>query len=76
MSTLGDFFKGVAEETMKDLLNKATRKVSRRKRRRTTSSTSTAATLRKIEKLLNPAKKQTSRKATSRARSKVKRRAY
>jgi hypothetical protein len=75
MSTLGDFFKGVAEETLKDLLNKTTRKVSRRKRRRT-SSTGTAATLRKIEKLLNPAKKQTSRKATSRARSKVKRRSY
>ncbi len=75
MSTLGDFFKGVAEETMKDLLNKATRKVSRRKRRRT-PTTGTAATLRKIEKLLNPAKKQTSRKATSQARSKVKRRAY
>ena len=75
MSTLGDFFKGVAEETLKDLLNKTTRKVSRRKRRRT-SSTGTAATLRKIEKLLNPAKKQTSRKATNRSRSKVKRRSY
>ena len=73
--SLTDFFKGVAEETLKDLLNKTTRKVSRRKRRRT-SSTGTAATLRKIEKLLNPAKKQTSRKATSRARSKVKRRSY
>lgn len=75
MTTLGDFFKGVAEDTLKDLLNKTTRKVSRRKRRRTTT-TGTAATLRKIEKLLNPAKKQTSRKATSRARSKVKRRSY
>lgn len=75
MTTLGDFFKGVAEDTLKDLLNKTTRKVSRRKRRRT-ATTGTAATLRKIEKLLNPAKKQTSRKATSRARSKVKRRLY
>jgi hypothetical protein len=73
--SLTDFFKGVAEDVAKDLLNKATRKVSRRKRRRT-SSTGTAATLRKIEKLLNPAKKQTSRKATSRARSKVKRRGW
>jgi hypothetical protein len=73
--SLGDFFKGVAEDVAKDLLNKATRKVSRRKRRRT-AQTGTAATLRKIEKLLNPAKKQTSRKATSRARSKVKRRGY
>jgi hypothetical protein len=73
--SLGDFFKGVAAEVAKDLLNKTTRKVSRRKRRRT-SSTGSAATLRKIEKLLNPAKKQTSRKATSRARSKVKRRGY
>lgn len=75
MTVLTDFFKGVAEETLKDLLNKTTRKVSRRKRRRT-SSTGSAATLRKIEKLLNPAKKQTSRKATSRARSKVRRRGY
>ncbi len=75
MTTLGDFFKGVVEDTLKDLLNKTTRKVSRRKRRRT-ATTGTAATLRKIEKLLNPAKKQTSRKATSRARSKVKRRIY
>ena len=73
--SLTDFFKGVAEDVAKDLLNKATRKVSRRKKRRT-SATGTAATLRKIEKLLNPAKKQTSRKATSRARSKVKRRGY
>jgi hypothetical protein len=73
--SLTDFFKGVAEDVAKDLLNKATRKVSRRKKRRT-ATTGTAATLRKIEKLLNPAKKQTSRKATSRARSKVKRRGY
>ena len=75
MTTLGDFFKSVAEDTLKDLLNKTTRKVSRRKRRHT-ATTGTAATLRKIQKLLNPAKKQTSRKATSRARSKVKRRLY
>jgi hypothetical protein len=74
--SLTDFFKGVAEDVAKDLLNKATRKVSRRKKRRTTTSTSTTATLRKIEKLLNPAKKQRSAKATSRARSKVKRRGY
>jgi hypothetical protein len=72
MSTLGDFFKGVAEETVKDLLNKATRKVTRRKRRRSTPAT----TLSKLEKLLNPAKKQTSRKATTRTRAKVKRRGY
>jgi len=75
MSTLGDFFRGVAEETVKDLLNKATHKVSRRKTRRT-RPTGAAATLRQIEKMLNPAKKQTSRKATSRARSKVKRRGW
>ena len=73
--SLGDFFKDVAEGAVKDLLNKATRKVSRRKKRRT-ATTGTAATLRKIEKLLNPAKKQRSAKATSRARSKVKRRGY
>ena len=73
--SLTDFFKGVAEDVARDLLNKATRKTSRRKRRRT-SSTGTAATLRKIEKLLNPAKKQRSRKATSRRRSKVTRRGW
>jgi hypothetical protein len=75
MTTLGEFFKTVAADTMNDLLNKATRKVSRRKKRRT-AATGAAATLRRIEKMLNPAKKQTSRKATSRARSKVKRRTY
>lgn len=75
MSTLGDFFKGVAEETVKDLLGKTSRRLTRRKRRRT-ASTGTAATLRKIEKLLNPAKRQRSAKATSRARSKVKRRGW
>ena len=73
--SLTDFFKGVAEDVAKDLLNKATRKTSRRKKRRT-AQTGTAATLRKIEKLLNPAKKQRSRKATSRRRSKVTRRGY
>lgn len=70
--SLGDFFKGVAQDVASDLLNKATRKVSRRKKRRTNPAT----TLQKIEKLLNPARKQTSRKATSRARSKVKRRGF
>lgn len=75
MSGIGDFFKGVAEDALKDILNKATRKVTRRTRRRARPSGSTA-TLRQIEKLLNPAKKQTSRKRTTKARSKVKRRGW
>ncbi len=70
--SLGDFFKGVAESTLKDLLQKANRKLSPRRRRRKTPTT----TLQAIEKLLRPAAKQVSRKATVRTRSKVKRRAY
>jgi hypothetical protein len=75
MSTLGDFFANVAKDTVNDLLGKASRKLTRRKRRRA-RPTGSAATLRQIEKLLNPAKKQRSAKATSRARSKVKRRGW
>ena len=70
--SLGDFFKGVAESTLKDLLNKANRKLSPRRRRRKTPTT----TLRAIEKLLRPATKQVSRKATLRTRAKAKRRGY
>jgi hypothetical protein len=75
MSTLGDFFKGVAEATVKDLLGKASRKMTRRKRRRTQPKISTQS-IRAIEKLLRPAKRQTSRRATNTARSKAKRRGY
>jgi hypothetical protein len=75
MNGIGDFFKGVAEDALKDILNKASRKVTRRTRRRSRPTGSTA-TLRQIEKLLNPAKKQTSRKRTTKARSKVKRRGW
>jgi hypothetical protein len=49
--------------------------MTRRKRRRTQPKTSTQ-TIRAIEKLLRPAKRQTSRRATNTARSKAKRRGY
>jgi hypothetical protein len=75
MSTLGDFFANVAKDTVKDLLGKASRKMTRRKRRRA-RPTGATATLRQIEKLLAPPKRQKSRRATSRARSKTRRRGW
>ncbi len=73
MSTLGDFFKGVAADTLKDLLGKANRKLTRRRRRRARPKTATQ-TIRAIEKLLRPAKKQVSRRKTIVSRSKARRR--
>ena len=73
MSTLTDFFKGVAEATVKDLLGKASRKLTRRRRRHARPKTA-SQTMRAIEKLLRPAKRQVSRRATSAARSKARRR--
>jgi hypothetical protein len=72
MSSIGDFFKGVAQDTLRDLLGKASRKLTRRRRRRARPKTATA-TIRAIEKLLRPAKRQVSRRATNAARSKVRR---
>lgn len=70
--SIGDFVKGVVSDVLNDMLKKATGTTKRRRRRRTATPTER---LRQIEKLLKPAKRQTSRKKTVRTRSKAKRRA-
>lgn len=74
MSFISDLVEGVVDGALKDILKKTTGTSKRARRRKRTTSTS-SATLRQIEKLLRPAKKQTSRKRTVRSRSKVRRRA-
>ncbi len=69
--SIGDFVKGVVTDVLEDMLKKATTSKRRRRRKTTTAN----QTLRQIEKLLKPAKQQTSRKKTVRARSKTRRRA-
>ncbi len=74
MSLVDDVVKGVVDGVLKEILKKTTGRttLTRRRRRKSTGST---ATLRQIEKLLKPAKKQTSRKRTVRTRAKTRRRA-
>ncbi|MFZ1772909.1 MAG: hypothetical protein WAT78_03000 [Rhizobiaceae bacterium] len=74
MSVLDDLVKGVVDGALKEILKKTTGRSTLTKRRRRKATPAT--TLQKIERLLKPAKKQTSRKATSRARSKTKRRGW
>ncbi|WP_395447197.1 hypothetical protein ACHMW7_19615 [Aminobacter sp. UC22_36] len=74
MSLINDLVQGVVDGVLKDILKKPTG-TSKRTRRRKRATTTSSATLRQIEKLLRPAKKQTSRKRTVRSRSKVRRRA-
>lgn len=70
--SIGDLVKGVVSDVLNDMLKKATGTTKRRRRRRAATPTER---LRQIEKLLKPAKRQTSRKKTVRTRSKAKRRA-
>lgn len=71
--SIGDFVKGVVNDVLQDMLKKATGTTKRRRRRRRAATPTER--LRQIEKLLKPAKRQTSRKKTVRTRSKAKRRA-
>ncbi len=72
MSLISDLVQGVVDGALKDILKK-TSGTSKRARRRKRTASSSSSTLRQIEKLLRPAKKQTSRKRTVRSRSKVRR---
>ena len=74
MSAIGDFVKGVLTDALQDMLRKA--QASKRSRRRKRRTTLTAAERpRRLERLVKPAKRQTSRRKTTRSRSKAKRRA-
>lgn len=69
--TIGDFVKGVVNDVLQDMLKKATGTTKRRRRRRRAATPTER--LRQIEKLLKPAKRQTSRKKTVRKRAKARR---
>jgi hypothetical protein len=75
MSAFGDFVKGVVTDVLEDMLRKTSSSRRGKRRKRTTSATA-AERLRRLERLVKPAKRQTSRRKTVRARSKTKRRAY
>jgi hypothetical protein len=75
MSAIGDFVKGVVTDVLQDMIRKASSSRRARRRRRTTKLTA-AERLRRLERLIKPAKRQTSRRKTVRSRSKAKRRAY
>lgn len=71
MSVVNDLVKSVVDSALQEILKKTG--VRKRRRRRTSTA---ARTIEQIEKLLRPAKRQTSRKRTVRARSKTRRRSY
>lgn len=70
MSIVSDF----VEQVTKTVLNEGMRKLGGKRRRRRLSPSQRIA--KEIERLAKPAKRQVSRKRTTRARSKVKRRGY
>lgn len=72
MSVITDIVQNVVSEAIREILKKPSAKRTRRRRRTTLTGTER---LRRIERLIRPAKKQVSRRRTTRARSKVKRRA-
>jgi hypothetical protein len=76
MSAIGDFVKGVVTDVLQDMLRKASSSRRARRRKRSTSNMTAAERLRRLERLIKPVKRQTSRRKTVRSRSKAKRRAY
>ena len=74
MSVVGDLVQGVVETALREILKKATGTTGRRARRRKRTLTASER-LRRVEKLIKPAKKQVSRRRTVRSRSKTRRRA-
>jgi len=71
-SLLGELVQGVIDSVTREILKKP--RTTRRARRRSRPAGSKTVTLRDLERLLKPAKRQTSRKRTVRTRAKVKRR--
>jgi len=74
MSVVGDLVEGAVESALREILKKATGTGRRARRRKRTLTASER--LRRIEKMLKPAKKQVSRRRSVRSRSKTRRRAY
>ncbi len=72
MSAITDLVQGIVRDVLTEMLRKTTG-VGRRARRRKRALTPTER-LSRIEKLLKPSKRQTSRKRTVRSRAKAKRR--
>ena len=75
MSVVGDLVAGVVESALREILKKATG-TGRRARRRKRATLTASERLRRIERMLKPAKKQVSRRRTVRSRSKARRRGY
>lgn len=71
MSVVNDLVKSVVDSALQEIL----KKTGVRKRRRRRLSPSERIT-QEIERMIKPAKRQASRKKTTRARSKVRRRGY
>lgn len=79
MSVVGDLVQSVVDSALKEILRKTVgtgKRVRRRRRASQPSSRTTVSsqTLRELEKLLRPARKQVSRKKTTQTRSRVQRR--
>jgi rRNA-processing protein FCF1 len=80
MSLVGDLVQGAVDSALKEILRKTTGTGKRaRRRKRTTSqsrsrTTISSRTLRELEKLLRPARKQVSRRKTTGTRSQTQKR--
>lgn len=79
MSLVGDLLQGAVDSALKEILTKTVgigRRARRRKRTSQSRSRTTVSsrTLRELEKLLRPARKQLSRKKTTGTRSQAQRR--
>ncbi|MBL8584370.1 MAG: hypothetical protein JNL61_19375 [Rhizobiaceae bacterium] len=66
MSIVGDLVDGIVDSALKEILSKTSGAGKRRRRRRNPSS---GGVLGQLEKLVRPARRQTSRKKTTRTRS-------
>ncbi len=74
--SVADFVKGEVADVLEDMLRKSSAS-KRAKRRKRTSSLTVAERLRRLEREASkPAKRQTSKRRTVKARSKAKRRSY
>jgi len=74
MSLVGDLVQGAIDSALKEILKKTTGTGKRAKRRRRPATSISTSTLRELEKLLKPARKQVSRKKTTLTRSKAQKR--